>query len=127
MFLLFIQSTHVSYTTEMNQFLDELEVVVSRISVAANNGLIMVEQSLFDIESIVQDVVYLYDLLPTHKAESLVQSLCDLHMWLSTKVDRVQRGRPRIGVSESQLSMLLSFQFPLKDIARLLQVSVSTV
>ncbi len=71
MFLLFIQSTHVSYTTEMNQFLDELEVVVSRISVAANNGSIMVEQSLFDIESIVQDVVYLYDLLLTDKAESL--------------------------------------------------------
>ncbi len=37
----------------------------------------MVERSLFDIESIVQDVVYLYDLLPTDKAESLVQSLCD--------------------------------------------------
>ncbi len=93
--------------------------MVSRISVAANNESIMVEQSLFDIESIVQDVVYLYALLPTDEAESLVQSLCDLHMWLSTKEDRVQRGRPRIGVSESQWSMLLSFQFPLKDIARL--------
>ncbi len=34
----------------------------------------MVEQSLFDIESIVQDVVYLYDLLPTDEAESLVHT-----------------------------------------------------
>ncbi len=50
----YLLSTHVSYryTTEMNQFLDELEVVVSRIFVADNNGSIMVEQSL------VQDVVY---------------------------------------------------------------------
>ncbi len=56
----------------MSTTLDELEVVVSRISGAANNGSIMVERSLFDIEheSIVQDVVYLYDLLPTDKAES---------------------------------------------------------
>ncbi len=36
----------------------------------------MVEQSLFDIESIVQDVVYLYDLLPTDEAESLVYRAC---------------------------------------------------
>ncbi len=74
MFLLFIQSTHVSYTTEMNQFLDELEVVVSRISVAANNGSIMVEQSLFDIESISAGCRVFVRFTATDEAESLVHT-----------------------------------------------------
>ncbi len=47
-------------------------MVVSRISGADNNGSIMVARSLFDIEheSIVQDVVYLYDLLPSRESST---------------------------------------------------------
>lgn len=113
---------------ELLFFLTEAEVTLQRIAAGTEDT----DGSLFEAERLLRDIAFVSDLLPQAESEILLNAIGSIYLSLedqkaSEDRPRSVRGRPCIIISEEQLSLLLSFNFKLIDIASMLQVSTSTV
>ena len=117
---------------DVSFILDEAEATIRRIADSSANGFSDMDGLILEAERLLRDVSIVADLLPSNGGEVLLQCIADIYTSLENKKllqDHHQRGRgrPRVFVSEEQLSLLLSFQFSVSDIASMLRVSSSTV
>ena len=113
---------------EILYLLTEAEVTLQRIAAETEDT----DGSLFEAERLLRDIAFVSDLLPQAESEILLNAITSIYLSLedqkaSEQRPRSMRGRPCIIISEEQLSLLLSFDFKLTDIASMLQVSTSTV
>ena len=117
---------------DVSFILDEAEATIRRIADSSANGFSDMDGLILEAERLLRDVSIVADLLPSNGGEVLLQCIADIYTSLENKKllqDHHQRGRgrPRVFVSEEQVSLLLSFQFSVSDIASMLRVSSSTV
>lgn len=113
---------------ELLLLLTEAEVTLQRIAAETEDT----DGSLFEAERLLRDIAFVSDLLPQAESEIFLNAIGSIYLSLeeqkaSEDRPRSVRGRPCIIISEEQLSLLLSFDFKLIDIASMLQVSTSTV
>ena len=116
--------------SELFEFLDQVEVSINRISVESERNVVDLEDLLLEAEALLQDVSIVFDIFDLVGGDYLVQAIGDIYIFLENnyKVERFRRrGRPQIASDESQLSLLLSFQFSSTDIASMLKVSAKTI
>ena len=115
---------------EMEDFLSQAEASINRIDIEFNNGSTSREDLLLEAETLLQDVIFVSELLSPSDGQILLTAVSDVYLWLddsSREHSSSARGRPLIDISESQLALLLSFHFSASKIASMLQISVSTV
>ena len=111
---------------DLLQLFDEMEDTLSKISQGFDY-----EEILLDAEILLQDASIAYELISPDDGDSLLKAITDVYSWVERKFtssqSRSRRGRPQLHIDESQLSLLLSFQFSCVDIANMLQVSPRTI
>lgn len=111
---------------DLLQLFDEMEDTLSKISQGFDY-----EEMLVDAEILLQDASIAYELISSRDGDSLLKAITDVYSWVEGKFtssqSRSRRGRPQLHIDESQLSLLLSFQFSCVDIANMLQVSPRTI
>ena len=113
---------------EILYLLTEAEVTLQRIAAETEDA----DGSLFEAERLLRDIAFVSDLLPQAEIEILLNAIGSIYLSLedqkaSEQRPRSMQGCPCIINSEEQLSLLLSFDLKLTDIASMLQVSTSTV
>lgn len=82
-------------------------------------------------EDMMEELVYAGELLPFGSGDIILEVVCEVYKYLEEKRNRSERvrarGRPCLDIASNQLEELLSFHFRVCDIARILQVSESTI
>ena len=119
---------------ELQQLLTEAENTVERIASGESpDGIpLSVDCLLLEAERLLRDVSFVADLLRPNDADVLLRDLAGIFISLEDEKrleegSRSMRGRPSIEIPEEQLCLLLSFDFKVKDIANMLQVSPTTI
>ena len=117
---------------EISRFLTAAEVTIENIALESTRADGDIDGLSLEAERLLRDMVFIASLLPSRVGEALIDAIVQVYICIDNQMEMEKRpngsvGRPCLQVSEEQLSLLLSFRFRISDIAKMLQVSTSTV
>ena len=112
--------------------LTEAETTITRIQQARWDQE-TIDGLLLEAERLLRSIVYVIDIMTHSESEKLLNEISAIYLSLEDEKRHLQRpsstsrGRPRIEISEEQLSTLLAFDFKIESVANMLQVSTKTI
>ena len=86
---------------EMEDFLSQAEASINRIDIEFNNGSTSREDLLLEAETLLQDVIFVSELLSPSDGQILLTAVSDVYLWLddsSREHSSSARGRPLIDI-----------------------------